>query len=40
MTFLKFVGIMVLILIAVVLFFILIAVATKIICWIYEKMFL
>lgn len=40
MTFLKFVGIMVLIPIAVVLFFILIAVATKIICWVYEKMFL
>lgn len=40
MTFLKFVGIMVLIVITVVLFFILIAVATKIICWIYEKMFL
>lgn len=40
MTFLKFLGIMVLMLIAVVLFFILIAVATKIICWVYEKMFL
>lgn len=38
MTFLKFLGIMALMLIAVVLFFILIAVATKIICWIYEKM--
>lgn len=40
MTYLKFLGIMVLIVIAVALFFILIAVATKVICWIYEKLFL
>ena len=39
MTFLKIVGIMALMSMAVVLFFILIAVATKIICWIYEKCF-
>lgn len=40
MTFLKFLGIMVLIVIALVVLFILLAVATKIICWVYEKMFL
>lgn len=37
---LKIIGIMFCIIIGIVLFFVAIAVATKIVCWIYEKLFL